>query len=56
MKAAAAIQNTIHCQPVIYDKNKRATTQTTLDQFFKRVFIDRTESGKEQDPAHQRQA
>ena len=56
MKAAAAVQNAIHCQPVIYDKNKRATTQTSLHRFFKRVFIDRTESSKEQEPVHQRQA
>ena len=33
---------------ILYDKKKRATTQTSLDPFFKRV--DRTESGKEPEP------
>ena len=56
MKAAAAVWNATHCQPVIYEKNERATAQTSLHRIFKRVFIDRTESGKEQEPVHQRQA
>ena len=44
-KVAAAIQNAIQCYRVIYDEKKRATTQTSLDYFFKRV--DRIESSKE---------
>ena len=47
-KAAAAVQNAIQCYRVIYDEKKRATTQTSLDGFFKRV--DRTESTKEPEP------
>ena len=48
MKDAAAIQNAIQCYHVIYDEKNRATTQTSLDQFFKRV--DRIESSKEPEP------
>ena len=48
MKVAAAIQNAIQCYHVIYDEKKRATTQTSLDPFFKRV--DRIESSKEPEP------
>lgn len=44
-KAAAAIQNAIQCYLVIYDKKKRAATQTSLDHFFKTA--DRIESSKE---------
>ena len=44
MKVAAAVQNAIQCYRVTY-KKKRATTQTSLDHFFKRV--DRIESSKE---------
>ena len=47
-KVAEAIQNAIQCYPVIYDEKKRATTQTSLDCFFKRV--DRIESSKEPEP------
>ena len=47
-KVAAAVQNAIQCYHVIYDKKKRATTQTSLDCFFKRV--DRIESSKEPEP------
>ena len=47
-KVAAAVQNAIQCYRVIYDKRKRATTQTSLDHFFKRV--DRLESSKEPEP------
>ena len=36
-KCAAVVQNAIQCYQVIYDKKKRATTQTSLDHFFKRV-------------------
>ncbi|XP_060154126.1 protein FAM162A isoform X1 [Globicephala melas] len=46
-KVAAAVQNAVQCYCVIYDK-KRATTQTSLDCFFKRV--DRIESSKEPEP------
>ena len=49
-KVAAAVQNAIQCYAVsaIHDKKKRATTQTSLDRFFKRV--DRIESSKELEP------
>ena len=47
-KVAPAVQNAIHCYHVIYDEKKRATTQTSLDHFFKRV--DRIESSKEPEP------
>ena len=47
-KAAAAVQNAIQCLCVFYDEKKRATTQTLLDRFFKRV--DRIESRKEPEP------
>ena len=33
-KVAAAIQNAAHCYHVISDEKKRATTHTSLDQFF----------------------
>ena len=46
-KFAAADQNAIQCYHVIYDE-KRATTQKTLDHFFKR--INRIESSKEPEP------
>ena len=48
MKVAAAIQNAIQCYHVNCDEKKRATTQTFLDCFFKRV--DRIESSKEPEP------
>ena len=48
-KVAAAVQNAIQCYHVIYDEKKRATTQTLLDHFFKRV--DRIESSKEPVPS-----
>ena len=48
MKVAAAVQNAIQCCRVIYDEKKKATTQTSLDHFFKRV--DRIESSKEPEP------
>ena len=54
MKVAAADQNVIQHDRVIYDEKKRATTQTPLDLFFKRV--DRLESSKEPERVHQRQA
>ena len=47
MKVAAAVQNAIQCYRVIYDE-KRATSQTSLDHFFKTV--DRIESSKEAEP------
>ena len=47
-KVAAAVQNAIQCYCVIYDEKKRATAQTSLDRFFKRV--DRIESSKEPEP------
>ena len=43
-----SIQNATQWHHVIYGKKKRATTQTPLDCFFKRV--DRTESSKEAEP------
>ena len=36
-KAAVAVQNAIQCYHVIYDEKKRATTQASLDPFFKKV-------------------
>ena len=48
MKVSAAVQNAIQCYRVIYEEEKRATTQTSLDHFFKRV--DRMESSKEPEP------
>ena len=48
MKVAAAVQKAIQCYCVIYDEKKGATTQTSLDCFFKRV--DRIKSSKEPEP------
>ena len=48
MKVSVAVQNAIQCYHVTYDKEKRATTQTSLDRFFNRV--DRVESRKEPEP------
>jgi hypothetical protein len=49
MKVPSALQNAIQCCRVIYDeKEKRPTTQTSLDHFFKR--IGRTESNKVPEP------
>ena len=53
-EVAAAIQKAIHCYRDIYDEKKRATTQTSLDHFIKRV--DRIESSKEPEPCSQLQA
>ena len=47
-KVPAAAQNAIQCYCVTYDEKKRATTQTSLDRFFKRG--DRIESSKEPEP------
>ena len=47
-KVAAAVRDAIQCYRVIYDEKKRATTQTSLDRFFKRVH--RIESSKEPEP------
>ena len=47
-KVAASVPHAIQCYHVIYDEKKRATTQTPLDRFFKRV--DRIESNKEPEP------
>ena len=46
---AEAVQNAIQCYHVIYDENKRATTQRSLGHFLKR--LDRTESSKEPVPS-----
>ena len=48
MKVAAAVQNAIQYYCVICDKRKRATTQTSVDHFIRRV--DRIESSKEPEP------
>ena len=48
MEAAAALQNAKQCEHIIYDERKRATAQTWLDHFLKRV--DRIESSKEAKP------
>ena len=42
---AATIQNAVQCYCVLHDEGKRATTQTLLDHFFKR--LERIESSKE---------
>ncbi|XP_054942657.1 tigger transposable element-derived protein 1-like isoform X1 [Physeter macrocephalus] len=47
-KVIAAIQNAIQCYHVIYNEKKRATSQTSLDRFFRRA--DRIESSKEPEP------
>ena len=47
-KVAAAVQNAIECYCVIYEEKNRATTQTSLEHFFKKV--DRIESNKEPGP------
>ena len=47
-KVAAAIHNAVYCCLVIYDRKKRAATQTSLNHFLKRVG--RTESSKEPEP------
>ena len=44
----AAIQNATQYCLVVYDEDKRDSTQTSLDHFFKRV--DRIESSKEPEP------
>ena len=57
MKVAAAVQNAIQHYHVIYDekkKKKRATTQTSLNHFFKRV--ERIVSIRNQNLCHQHQA
>ena len=51
-KVAGATQNAVQCYCVIYDEKKRATTQTSLDHFFKRA--DRIESSKEPEPVPSR--
>ena len=48
MKVAAAVHNTIRCYHVISDEKKRATTQTSLGPFFKKV--DRIEPSEEPEP------
>ena len=57
LKCCKEYSNTIslfQAQNVIYDKKKkRATTQTSLDHFYKR--IDRIESARKQNFCHQRQ-
>ncbi|XP_026972114.1 histone-lysine N-methyltransferase SETDB2 isoform X4 [Sagmatias obliquidens] len=47
-KTAAAVKNATQCSHVIYDRKRRATTQTSRDRFVKRVK--RTESSKEPEP------
>ena len=42
------VQNAIQCYRVIYDEKKRATTQKSLDHFFKKV--DRIETSREPEP------
>ena len=41
-KFAAIIHNAIQCYYVIYDEKKRATTQTSLDHFFKKIELNPT--------------
>ena len=47
-KVAGAVQNAIQHYYIIYDEENRATTQMSLDHFFKRV--DRVEPSKEPKP------
>ena len=44
----AAIQNATQYCLVVYDEDKRDTTQTSLDHFFKKV--DRIETSREPEP------
>ena len=48
VKVAAAVQNAIQCYCVIHEEKKRATTQISLEHFYKKV--DRIESNKESEP------
>ncbi|XP_055253090.1 nuclear autoantigen Sp-100 isoform X4 [Moschus berezovskii] len=48
MKVVAAVQNAVRCYRVFHDEKNRATTQTSLDHFLKRV--DRIESSEELEP------
>ena len=48
LKVASAVQNAIQCYHDIYGEKKRATTQVSLDHFFKRV--DRIKFSKEPEP------
>ena len=50
MKVVAAVQNEIQCYHVIYDEKKRATTQTSLDHFFKKIELN---PARNQDFCHQ---
>ena len=47
-KVVAAVQNAIQHHHAVRDEKKRATTQMSLDSFFKKV--DRIESSKEPEP------
>ncbi|XP_069434705.1 nuclear autoantigen Sp-100-like isoform X15 [Ovis canadensis] len=47
-KVVAAVQSAVRCYRVTHDEKKRASTQTSLDHFLKRV--DRVESSKELEP------
>ena len=48
MKVVAAVQSAVRCYRIIHDGKNRASTQTSLDHFLKRV--DRVESSKELEP------
>ena len=50
MKVVAAVQNEIQCYYVIYDEKKRATTQTSLDHFLKKIELNPT---RNQNVCHQ---
>ena len=45
------IQNAIQCYCVTYDEKKRAVTQSSVDDFFKRAA--RVESSNKPEPVHQ---
>ncbi|XP_032466819.1 histone-lysine N-methyltransferase SETDB2-like isoform X3 [Phocoena sinus] len=47
-KTAAAVKNATECSHVIYDRKRKATTQTSRDRFVK--VVKRTESSKEPEP------
>ena len=50
MKLVTAIQNAIQCYLFRYKEKKKASTQTLLEHFFKK--IERNESRKEPDLCH----
>ena len=54
MKVAAAVQNTVQCYHVSYDKEKGAATQMLLGHFFPRAQIE-LNPARNQNLCHQHQ-